>query len=76
MDRPVRAVTVPQAPAPAKRTALIIGINRARGGRPLPGSITDATTDESSERSEPTGATGSAQGDQAEAGTTSTTATS
>ncbi len=29
-------------PSAGKRTALIVGINHARGGRPLPGSITDA----------------------------------
>ena len=31
------------APAPGKRTALLIGINHARGGATLPGSVTDAT---------------------------------
>jgi hypothetical protein len=30
-------------PVAGKRTALIVGINRAKGGRPLPGSVTDAT---------------------------------
>jgi hypothetical protein len=34
-DRPVATV-------PSKRRALIVGINRAKGGRPLPGSVTDA----------------------------------
>ena len=33
---------LPPAPAAKKRTALLIGINRAARGRPLPGSITDA----------------------------------
>jgi hypothetical protein len=38
-----RRVALPPPPRPGKRTALIIGINRAKGGRPLPGSVTDAT---------------------------------
>lgn len=36
------AAPLPPAPTASKRTALIIGINRARGGSPLPGSVTDA----------------------------------
>ena len=39
VSAPVRAV---QAPSTSKRHALIVGINNARGGRPLPGSVTDA----------------------------------
>jgi hypothetical protein len=46
--RPIRNAGVRAAPLPppvsaGKRTALLIGINRAKGGRPLPGSVTDAT---------------------------------
>jgi hypothetical protein len=38
-----RSPIEPAVVHPSKRTALIVGINRAKGGRPLPGSITDAT---------------------------------
>jgi hypothetical protein len=37
-----REAVLPPAPAAEKRTALLIGINRAAGGRPLAGSVTDA----------------------------------
>lgn len=41
-EGPVQSVDLPAPSAVQKRTALIIGINNARGGGALPGSITDA----------------------------------
>lgn len=43
LDTPGSSFDRRAAPAAGNRTALIIGINNARGGAPLPGSITDAT---------------------------------
>ena len=41
VSQPFRAPDV-EPPSTSKRHALIVGINNARGGRPLPGSLTDA----------------------------------
>jgi hypothetical protein len=42
VEGPVLSLELPAPPARVKRTALIVGIDRAKGGRPLPGSVTDA----------------------------------
>lgn len=40
--RAIPASAPVQVAPPGKRTALVVGINKAKGGKPLPGSITDA----------------------------------
>jgi hypothetical protein len=42
VDTPDGPLDLPAPPPSRKRNALIIGVNHARGGSPLPGSITDA----------------------------------